>query len=80
MYYGSIPRWGTQIKIGMMGVWRGLVLGDDYHEMFVIHGQLRLAGQEALKAKHSQPPNHQLIKVVFRACPAKRKMLWHLAG
>lgn len=34
----------------------------------------------ALKAKHSQPPNHQLIKVAFRACPAKRKMLWHLAG
>ena len=25
-------------------------------EMFVIHGQLLLAGQEALNAKHSQPP------------------------
>jgi hypothetical protein len=24
-------------------------------EMFIVHGQLRLAGQEALNAKHSQP-------------------------
>ena len=36
-------------------------------EMFVIHGQLRLAGQEALNAKHSQPPSPQLIKVALRA-------------
>lgn len=36
-------------------------------EMFVIHGQLRLAGQEALNAKHSQPPLPQLIKVALRA-------------
>ena len=36
-------------------------------EMFVIHGQLRLAGQEALNAKHSQPPSLQLIKVALRA-------------
>jgi hypothetical protein len=26
-----------------------------------------LEGQEALKAKHPQPPNHQLIKVALRA-------------
>jgi hypothetical protein len=30
-------------------------------------GQLRLESQEALKAKHPQPPNHQLIKVALRA-------------
>ena len=36
-------------------------------EMFVIHWQLRLAGQEALNAKHSQPPSPQLIKVALRA-------------
>ena len=36
-------------------------------EMFVIHGQLRLAGQEALNAKHSQSPSPQLIKVALRA-------------
>jgi len=36
-------------------------------EMFVVHGQLRLAGQEALNAKHSQPPSPQLIKVALRA-------------
>jgi hypothetical protein len=36
-------------------------------EMFVIHGQLRLAGQEALNAKHSQPPSHQLIKFALRS-------------
>jgi len=36
-------------------------------EVFVGHGQLRLAGQEALNAKHPQPPNHQLFKVALRA-------------
>jgi hypothetical protein len=36
-------------------------------EMFVIHGQLRLAGQKALNAKHSQPPALTLIKVALRA-------------
>ena len=36
-------------------------------EMFVVHWQLRLAGQEALNAKHSQPPSPQLIKVALRA-------------
>jgi len=30
-------------------------------------GQLRLAGQEALNAKHSQPPSLQLLKVALRA-------------
>jgi hypothetical protein len=34
-------------------------------EMFIGHGQLRLAGQEALNAKHSQPPTPQLIKVAL---------------
>jgi hypothetical protein len=29
--------------------------------------QLRLAGHEALNAKHSQPPSLQLIKVALRA-------------
>ncbi len=36
-------------------------------ELFVIHGQLRLAGQKALYAKHSQPPALTLIKGVLRA-------------
>jgi hypothetical protein len=36
-------------------------------EMFVGHGQLRLAGQEALNSKHPQTPNHQLFKVVLHA-------------
>jgi len=26
-----------------------------------------IAGQKTLKAKHPQPPNHQLIKVALRA-------------
>jgi len=30
-------------------------------------GQLRLESQEALNAKHSQPPSPQLIKVALRA-------------
>ena len=37
-------------------------------EVFVGHGQLRPPGQEALNAKHTQPPNHQLCKVALRAC------------
>jgi hypothetical protein len=36
-------------------------------EMFVVHGELRLAGQEVLNAKHSQSPSPQLIKVTLRA-------------
>lgn len=36
-------------------------------EVFVGHKQLRLPGQEALNAKHPQPPNHQLFKVTLRA-------------
>ena len=36
-------------------------------EVFVGHKQLRLPGQEALNAKHPQPPNHQLFKVALRA-------------
>ena len=36
-------------------------------EMFIVHGQLRLAGQEALNAKHTQPSSPQLIKVALRA-------------
>ena len=33
-------------------------------EMIEVHAQLALADQEALVAKHSQPPKHQLIRVV----------------
>jgi len=36
-------------------------------EMFVVHGRLRLAGQEALNTKDSQPTSLQLIKVALRA-------------
>ena len=36
-------------------------------DMIVIHRQLRMASQQALNVKHSQPPNHQLIKVALRA-------------
>jgi hypothetical protein len=35
-------------------------------EMFVVEGQLRLAGQEAMNAKHSQPSLLQLIKFALR--------------
>lgn len=36
-------------------------------EMFAFHGQLRVVDQEALYAKHSQPPSSQLINVTLRA-------------
>jgi hypothetical protein len=35
--------------------------------MFAGKEQLRLADQEALNAKHNQPPNHQLLKIALRA-------------
>jgi hypothetical protein len=58
--------------------WRSEFIVSDFHkgvdlisfnlaEMFVVHGQLRLAGQEALNAKHAQQPTLQLIKVAFHA-------------
>jgi len=34
-------------------------------DMFIVHGQLQLTGQEALNAKHSQPSSQQLIKVAL---------------
>jgi len=34
--------------------------------VFLGHKLLRQLGQEYLNAKHPQPPNHQLIKVVLR--------------
>jgi hypothetical protein len=36
-------------------------------EMFIVHRQLRMAGQETLNNKHSQPPTLKLIKVVLHA-------------
>jgi hypothetical protein len=36
-------------------------------EVFVGHKKLGLPSEEALNAKHPQPPNHQLIKVALRA-------------
>jgi hypothetical protein len=36
-------------------------------EMFVVHCQLRLAVQEVLNAKHSQPLSLKFIKVALRA-------------
>jgi hypothetical protein len=35
-------------------------------EVFVGRKQLRLPGQEALNAKHPQPPKHQVFKVALR--------------
>jgi hypothetical protein len=42
-------------------------------EMFVVHWQLRLAGQEALNAKYSQLPSLQLIKIELRVSIHKQK-------
>jgi hypothetical protein len=41
--------------------------------MFVVHWQLRLAGQEALNAKYSQLPSLQLIKIELRVSIHKQK-------
>ena len=42
------------------------LISSSLAEMFVGHKQLRLPGQEALNAKHPQPPIHQLFKVALR--------------
>ena len=73
---GKLPADGRFVSIQQLGNLSLIVSG--FHkgvdlisfnlaEMFVVHGQLRLAGQEALNAKHSQPPSLQLIKVALRA-------------
>ena len=36
-------------------------------EVFLGRGQLRMAGQKDLNAKHPNPPNHQFNKVALRA-------------
>ncbi len=51
----------------MSGFQKGVALiSFNMAEMFVVHGQLRLAGQEALNAKYSQAPSLKLIKVALR--------------
>jgi hypothetical protein len=72
----QLPTDGGLVSVQHLGYLRLIVSG--FHkgvnlisfslaEVFVCHKQLRLAGQEALNAKHSQPPNHQLFKVALRA-------------
>ena len=56
------------LRLLVFGFHKGVYLiSFSLAEVFVGHGQLRLAGQEALNAKHPQPPNHQLFKVALRA-------------
>jgi hypothetical protein len=54
-------------QFGYRKTWYRELISFNLAEMYSIHGQLRLAGQEALNAKHSQPPSLQLIKVALRA-------------
>ena len=71
----QLPTDGGLVSVQHLGYLRLIVSG--FHEgvnlisfnlaeVFVGHKQLRLPGQEALNAKHPQPPNHQLIKVALR--------------
>lgn len=63
----SIQQLGN-LSLIVSGFHKGVdLISFNLAEMFVGHGQLRLAGQEALNAKHSQPPSPQLIKVALRA-------------
>jgi hypothetical protein len=72
----QLPTDGGLVPIQQFGYFRLIVSG--FHkgvnlisfslaEVFVGHKQLRLPGQEALNAKHPQPPNHPLFKVALRA-------------
>ena len=50
----------------MSGFHKGVnLISFSLAEVFVVHGQLRLAGQESLNAEHSQLPNCQLFKVTL---------------
>ena len=71
----QLPTDGGLVPVQQFGYLRLIVSG--FHkgmnlisfslaEVFVGHKQLRLPSQEALNAKHPQPPNHQLIKVALR--------------
>jgi len=71
----QLPNDGGLVPVQQFGYLRLIVSG--FHkgvnlisfslaEVYLGHGQLRLAGQEALDAKHPQPPNHQLINVALR--------------
>lgn len=71
----KFPADGRFVSIQQLGYLRLIVSGVhksvdliSLHlaEMFVIHGQLRLAGQKALNAKHSQPPALALFKAALR--------------
>ena len=56
------------LRLIVSGFHKGMnLISFSLAEVFVGHKQLRLPGQEALNAKHPQPPNHQLFKVALRA-------------
>ena len=58
----------SDLRLIVPGFHKGVnLISFSLAEMFVCHGRLRLAGQEALSAKHSQPPSTRLIKVAHRA-------------
>lgn len=55
------------LRLIMFGFHEGVnLISLSLAEVTVCHKQLRLAVQEALNAKHPQPPNHQLFKVTLR--------------
>ncbi len=54
----------ANLSLIVSGFHKGLdLISFNLAEMFVVHGQLRLSGQEALNAKYSQRTSLQLIKV-----------------
>ncbi len=72
----KLPADGRFVSIQKLGYLR--LIASGFHKsvnlisfnlagMLAGHGQLRLAGQDALNIKHYQPPSHQLIKVTLRA-------------
>ena len=65
------------LSLIVSGFHKGVVLIPfNLVEMFLIHGQLRLAGQEALNVKHAQQPSLQLIKVALRAFVSAIYYIW----
>jgi hypothetical protein len=72
----KIPAYGRFVSIQQLGALSLIVSGShkgedllsfNLAELFVVHGQLRLAGHATLNVKHSKMSSLQLIKVALRA-------------
>jgi len=61
----SVQQFGY-LRLIVSGFHKGVnLISFSLAEVFLFNKQLRLAGQEALNTKHSQPHNHQFSRLHF---------------